>query len=111
MKASATPYELPRPALVLIVGSTSAASYQQVATGLERAGVNIVSAASGPDALEQLPDLAPDLVVVGQGVPHETEGRDVARQLRSWPGRPPPVVVIGGPEGIGTDTPAVAGED
>jgi cellulose synthase/poly-beta-1,6-N-acetylglucosamine synthase-like glycosyltransferase len=114
--AAAVPYEPAGPALVLLVGDT-AASYQ-MATGLERAGVNIVSAASGHDALEQLPDLAPDLVVVGHGTTRERAGRDMVRQLRSWPGRRPPVVVIGRPEGVDTDAApgnadaqAVAGEE
>src|ERR1700761_399129 len=43
--------------------------------------------------------------------PPGREARDVPPGRRSGPGRPPPVVVIGGPEGTGTDTPAVAGED
>ena len=99
--ASAVPYEPAGAALVLLVGDTAASG--QMATGLERAGVNIVSAASGHDALEQLPNLAPDLVVVGHVTTRERAGRDVVRQLRSRPGRRPPVVVIGRPEGVDTD--------
>ena len=70
------PYEPAGPALVLLVGDTAASG--QMATGLERAGVNIVSAASGHDALEQLPNLAPDLVVVGHVTTRERAGRDVS---------------------------------
>ncbi|HEY4849700.1 MAG TPA: glycosyltransferase [Streptosporangiaceae bacterium] len=104
------------PALVLIVGDTSAG--RQAATSLERAGVATISAASGRDALERVTDLAPDLVVVGKGENHETAVGDVVRQLRARPGKRPPVVVIGRPEGIGgavdsgsDDVRTAAGED
>jgi cellulose synthase/poly-beta-1,6-N-acetylglucosamine synthase-like glycosyltransferase/GGDEF domain-containing protein len=86
------------PALVLIVGDTSVS--RQAATSLELAGVATISAAGGRDALERVTDLAPDLVVVGKGENHETAA-GVVRQLRARPGKRPPVVVIGRPEGIG----------
>src|SRR6266851_269374 len=104
------------PALVLIVGDTSVG--RQAAASLERAGVATISAASGRDALERVTDLAPDLVVVGKGENHETAAGDVVRQLRARPGKRPPVVVIGRPEGIGgavdsgsDDVRTAAGED
>jgi cellulose synthase/poly-beta-1,6-N-acetylglucosamine synthase-like glycosyltransferase/CheY-like chemotaxis protein len=97
------------PALVLIVGDTSAG--HQAATSLELAGMITISAASGHDALERLTDLAPDLVVVGKGENHEMAGGDVVRQLRARPGKRPPVVVIGRPEGIGGDVGAGSDDD
>jgi cellulose synthase/poly-beta-1,6-N-acetylglucosamine synthase-like glycosyltransferase/GGDEF domain-containing protein len=103
------------PALVLIVGDTSVS--RQAATSLELAGVATISAAGGRDALERVTDLAPDLVVVGKGENHETAA-GVVRQLRARPGKRPPVVVIGRPEGIGgavdsgsDDVRTAAGED
>ncbi|MDQ2811175.1 MAG: glycosyltransferase [Actinomycetota bacterium] len=89
----------PGPALVLIVGDAAAA--HQIAPGLRSAGVATVSAASGRDALAQVADLAPDLVVVGKGETHEPAVGDVIRQLRARPGKRPRLVVIGhpGPDG------------
>src|SRR5260370_31732540 len=86
-------------AVVLTVCDASGG--RQAAASLERAGVATISAASGRDALERVTDLAPDLVVVGKGENHETAAGDVVRQLRARPGKRPPVVVIGRPEGIG----------
>src|SRR5260370_42678573 len=86
-------------AVVLTVCDASGG--RQAAASLERAGVATISAASGRDALERVTALAPDLVVVGKGENHETAAGDVVRQVRARPGKRPPVVVIGRPEGIG----------
>jgi len=96
----------PGPALVLIVGDLAAA--RQIAPRLQSAGVTTISAASGRDALEQVTDLAPDLVVVGKGETHEPVVGDVIRQLRARPGKRPRLVVIGHP---GLDGNAAHGSD
>jgi cellulose synthase/poly-beta-1,6-N-acetylglucosamine synthase-like glycosyltransferase/DNA-binding response OmpR family regulator len=89
------------PALVLFVGDSAAA--HQVAPNLQSAGVTTVSAASGRDALDQVIDLSPDLVVVGKAETQELAVRDVIRQLRARPGKRPRLVVIGHPGPDGTD--------
>ncbi len=89
------------PASILIVGDTAAT--HQAAASLELAGVTIISAACGRDALERVADLAPDLVVIGKGKSHDVTDAGVVRQLRARSGNWPPVVVIGRPESAGGD--------
>ena len=86
----------PGPALVLFVGDSAAA--HQIVPNLQSAGVTTVSAASGPDALEQVTVLSPDLVVVGKAETDEPAVGDVIRQLRARPGKRPGLVVIGHPD-------------
>lgn len=85
----------PGPALVLFVGGSAAA--HQIAPDLQKAGVTTVSAVSGRDPLEQVIDLAPDLVVVGKAETQEPAVGEVIRQLRARPGKRPRLVVIGHP--------------
>ncbi len=81
------------PRLVLVVGEGTA---RQAAVSLEPTGVRTVSAPNGSDALAQLTDLAPDLVVLEASEPREMDNGDVVREIRSGPGPNPPVMVIGG---------------
>jgi CheY-like chemotaxis protein len=96
----------PGPALVLFVGDSVAA--HQIVPNLQRAGVTAISAASGRDALDQVIDLSPDLVVVGKAETQEPAVGDVIRQLRARPGKRPRLVVIGHPGPDGNDA---AGSD
>ena len=105
----------PGPALVLVLGDSAAV--HQIAPSLQSAGVTTISAASGHDALEQVTDLAPDLVVVERAETREPAVGDVIRQLRARPGKRPQLVVIGYPDLDGENTTgsgdyrARAGED
>ncbi|MGD0376514.1 MAG: glycosyltransferase [Streptosporangiaceae bacterium] len=97
------------PASVLIVGGTAAT--HQAAASLELAGVTIISAASGRDALERVTDLAPDLVVIGKGKTHDVADDGAVHRLRARSGNRPPVVVIGRPESAGGDFGAGSDDD
>jgi DNA-binding response OmpR family regulator len=52
---------------------------------LERAGIAVLSAGSGAEAISMATEAAPDLVVLDLGLP-DVSGETVARELRAMPG-------------------------
>jgi cellulose synthase/poly-beta-1,6-N-acetylglucosamine synthase-like glycosyltransferase len=87
--------------VMLLVGGT--ASDHQAAARLESAGLRTVSAANSDDAMAQLGDRDPDLVVVGTDAVQAENSTEVVRQIRAQSGSQSPVVVIGEPDAADDD--------
>ena len=94
--------------VMLLVGANDSA--YEAAVRLAPTGLRTVRAPDSDDALAQLADVTPDLVVVGENTARDMSAHEVARQIRSQSADEVTVVVIGDrdPADLTADTPVDA---